>query len=182
MTSLSPSMRATPSPVSRTTPTLLFAVDVFSPSIFVSISSSMLLMTSYFRFCRGSCRLPLQTCVQWLELLLQAFEPIAYGSVPHVAAYANAHSAKQLRVNDELARQVAAVLVFQIGNDFRFHPRIYFSCGLNARTAFLQFKPKKPAVIFQDINIVTRFSGDQCVYERADSAGVELAIGETGAQ
>src|SRR5215470_6340877 len=44
ITSLSPSIRATPSPVSRTTPTLLLVVDVFSPSIFVSISSSMLLM------------------------------------------------------------------------------------------------------------------------------------------
>src|SRR5262249_57289530 len=44
MTSLKPSIRATPSPVSRTTPTLLLVVAVFSPSIFVSISSSMLLM------------------------------------------------------------------------------------------------------------------------------------------
>src|SRR6201989_3000783 len=44
ITSLRPSTRATPSPVSRTTPTLLLVVDVFSPSIFDSISSSMLLM------------------------------------------------------------------------------------------------------------------------------------------
>jgi len=32
--------------VSRTIPTLLFVVDVFSPAIFVSISSSMVLMDS----------------------------------------------------------------------------------------------------------------------------------------
>src|ERR1051325_3133662 len=37
-------MRATPSPVSRTMPTLLFVVDVFRSPIFDSISSSMVLM------------------------------------------------------------------------------------------------------------------------------------------
>src|SRR5205807_874080 len=44
ITSLKPSMRATPSPVSRTTPTLVRVVDVFNPAIFVSISSSMVLI------------------------------------------------------------------------------------------------------------------------------------------
>src|SRR4029453_2829440 len=48
ITSLRPSMRATPSPVSRTTPTLLLVVDVFSSSIFDSISSSMVLMVLNF--------------------------------------------------------------------------------------------------------------------------------------
>src|SRR3954453_8831554 len=48
ITSLRPSTRATPSPVSRTIPTLLLVVDVFSSSIFDSISSSMVLMVLNF--------------------------------------------------------------------------------------------------------------------------------------
>src|SRR4030095_9522575 len=48
ITSLNPSTRATPSPVSRTIPTLLLVVDVFRSSIFDSISSSMVLMVLNF--------------------------------------------------------------------------------------------------------------------------------------
>src|SRR5262249_20414282 len=48
ITSLRPSMRATPSPVSRTMPTLLLVVAVFSSPIFDSISSSMVLMVLNF--------------------------------------------------------------------------------------------------------------------------------------
>ena len=87
--SLRPSMRATPSPVSRTTPTLLLVVEVFSPAIFVSISSSMLLMI----FVR-------------LKLLLQALEAIADAAVPDVAAHADAHSAEKRRIDDKLSRQI----------------------------------------------------------------------------
>src|SRR4030095_12264409 len=59
ITSLRPSTRATPSPVSRTMPTLLLVVDVFSSSIFDSISSSMVLMVLNFivrvEGVRGGC-------------------------------------------------------------------------------------------------------------------------------
>src|SRR4026209_49057 len=59
ITSLRPSMRATTSPVSRTTPTLLLVVDVFRSSIFDSISSSMVLMVLNFTVrvedVRGGC-------------------------------------------------------------------------------------------------------------------------------
>src|ERR1041385_8464881 len=90
ITSLNPSMRATPSPVSRTTPTLLLVADVFSPAIFVSISSRMLLIISSW------CWLARRSLGEGgLKLLLKQVESIADGGLPHVAAHAHPPSHPQ---------------------------------------------------------------------------------------
>jgi hypothetical protein len=44
MVSVRPSILATPSPISRTVPTLVLAVAVFAPAIWASISCSKLLI------------------------------------------------------------------------------------------------------------------------------------------
>src|SRR5437879_6804570 len=107
MTSLNPSIRATPSPVSRTTPTLLLVVDVFSPAIFVSISSRILLMIVDL------------VVVDLSKLFLQTFQSIAHTAVPNVAAHPNAYSTEKLRGKNKFCGLIASPLFLEVLDDSR---------------------------------------------------------------
>src|SRR5207244_10102660 len=134
-------------PVSRTTPTLLFVVAVFSPLILVSISSSILLMD-----------------FDLLKLLLESFEPIANTPIPNVATDPNAHPTKKLGIDHEFSRQVGAISLLQILDDLRSGFAVDLASGLDSGLAFFHFESQQTPVLFQTIDVLPRLS----LAERAD--------------
>src|SRR6185312_10091245 len=127
--SVRPSILATPSEISRTTPTFCLAVVVLTPAICASISCNMLIKT----FVRSgvsaerrkfyfSGALPSRRYNQ-LKTLNQPVQPRLHAPVINIAAHLDPQAAQQRRVLRERNAQALAVksaeLVFHFGLNFR---------------------------------------------------------------
>src|SRR5215472_5705164 len=99
MTSLKPSIFATPSPISRTEPTLERVVSAFSPEMVVS----------------SSCRIVLM--FDRLKLFLKLLEPVLDGSVPHIISDSYPQAAQEFRISPKLGCQILSVTRTQIGQN-----------------------------------------------------------------
>src|ERR1035437_11109980 len=89
--SLRPSTLATPSPISRTTPTFCFITEVFTPAIWLSISCNIELIAAYGIAKRG------------LESGFQLGQPRLDAAVEHIAANLHAQAANELGILEEHA-------------------------------------------------------------------------------
>src|SRR5437879_3879572 len=103
MTSLRPSTRATPSPISRITPTFCLSVTAFAPAIRASISCTRVLIAS-----PRPARRPLDS-----EARPERCQSTPDGAVIDVAADLHAQPPDQRRVDDEGGRDRVTVLAGQ---------------------------------------------------------------------
>src|SRR5437762_5991336 len=116
--SVRPSIFATPSPISRTSPTFCLATDVLSPEIWASISCNRLLINSSF-VVRGQLLLsrPGNETTGGSKFFRQFGQAGADAAVVDVASHLHAQAADQFRILREGYRQSRTVAARQIRLD-----------------------------------------------------------------
>src|SRR3954469_5766718 len=105
ITSPSPSIRATPSPISRIVPTVCFAVAAFALLIWDSISNTRFDMSFTSHAVRKAG--PAPACL--LEPRCQSVQPGAHAAVVDVAADLDSDAADQAGILRERSRDIGAV-------------------------------------------------------------------------
>src|SRR5271170_5887312 len=141
--SVRPSIFATPSPISRTTPTFCFAVAAFAPLICASISCNRLLIFFICHRVTGNTGEIIPVPLR-LKTLFQFFQTHFYAAVVKVAADLNPQTADERRILAERNAHARAIFLFnflryvclQIGGQRRR--------AFNARRVLLQIHFYQP--------------------------------------
>jgi hypothetical protein len=114
--------------------------------------------------------------------LLEAMEAVAHTAVPNVAADADAHPAEQLRIDDKLGCEVAAVFAFEVGQDRRGCFGRKLGRRLDGGRPLFHFEAEQALISFEDLDVMARLLFDQRFDERRDPTAIELAVDKAPAK
>src|SRR6267154_721091 len=137
MASVSPSILATPSPISRTVPTFCLAVAVFTPAICASISCNNVL-------------------IKFSKTFLQCRQPCLHAAVIDIAAYLNAQPANQSGILGERKIQTPPIQTGQAGLHARLQIRRQRDGAFHLGAAPLEIEFQQPLKVGQYGNITAR--------------------------
>src|ERR1017187_2266784 len=164
--SVRPSILATPSPISRTTPTFCFAVAAFAPVIWASISCSRLLIN--FSLGRAACCQPKNwdgdtPSLPCSKTLRQRVQTRLNAAVINVAADLDAQAADQRRIPVERNVHTVAINFFDPVCHVRLQIGGQGRRAFDVRSATLQIQFHQPEQARQNFDVTARLL---CQHER----------------
>src|SRR5688572_28934790 len=139
--SVSPSILATLSPISRTIPTFCFAGEVLTPAICASMVSNILVIKQI-----SDSR----------QTLLQALQPPRHRSIINVAPHVNSQSPEQLRLLLKRIIQARPVLPPQRVFQIRFRLRCHGGRAFHFRRAALNVQLHQMLQMHQNAKVSAR--------------------------